>query len=125
MGLFSNPVTLTDGTNDRIFTFRTPLNNVKSVGGDYIEAAAATAAKSLLVVKHDMRTPIIRNLLQRVIKLHPAADTDSDDLYPVTFNFTMTAHELFTETELQPEVNVLLDAIAEANFIKYCRSGIV
>jgi uncharacterized protein YfdQ (DUF2303 family) len=125
LGLFANPVTLTDGTDDRIFAYRGPLTDVKVRGGDYIESAAAISAKSLLTVKNDIRTSVIRNLLQRTIRLHPAADTETDDLYPVTINFTLVAHELFTETELQPEVNVLLDALTEANVIKSMRSGVV
>jgi hypothetical protein len=125
MGLFSNPVTLTDGTDDRIFAYRGPLPDLKIRGGDYIESAAAIAAKSLITVKNDIRTSVIRNLVQRTIRLHPAADTETDDLYPVTLNFTIVASELFTEAELQPELNVLLDALAEANVLKNLRSGVV
>jgi hypothetical protein len=125
MGLLSNPVTLTDGTDDRIFAYRGPLPDQKVRGGDYIESAAAIAAKSLITVKNDIRTSVIRNLVQRTILLHLAADTETDDLYPVTINFTLVANEKFTETELQPEVNVLLDALTEANVIKSLRSGVV
>jgi hypothetical protein len=125
MGLFSNPVTLTDGTDDRIFAYRGPLPDLKIRGGDYIESAATIAAKSLITVKNDIRTSVIRNLVQRTIRLHPAADTETDDLYPVTLNFTVVASELFTEAELQPELNVLLDALAEANVLKNLRSGVV
>jgi uncharacterized protein YfdQ (DUF2303 family) len=125
MGLFSNPVTLTDGTDDRIFAYRGPLPDLKIRGGDYIESAAAIAAKSLITIKNDIRTSVIRNLVQRTIRLHPAADTETDDLYPVTLNFTVVASELFTEAELQPELNVLLDALAEANVLKNLRSGVV
>lgn len=125
MGLFTNPVALTDGTDTRTFAYRAQLADVKSVGADYIESAASSAAKSLLVVKHDMRTATIRNLLQRTTKVHPAADTDTDDLLPITVNFTVTAHESFSEAEIQKEVNILLDALAEANVVKSMRSGII
>jgi hypothetical protein len=124
MGLFTNPVTFNDGTDDRIFSLRGPLMDPKSRGGDYIESAAALAAKSLLTVKSDLKTPILRCLFQRSIRLHPAADTETDDLYPVTFNYTVVAHEMFTDLELQPEHNVLAAAIATASFIKNLRSGL-
>lgn len=125
MGLFSNPVTLNDGVGSRIFGYRGPLPDVKIRGGDYIESAAALAAKSLITIKNDIRTPVIRNLVQRTIRLHPAADTETDDLYPVTFNFTMVAHELFAATELQPEFVLMLDALQEANVVANLRLGIV
>lgn len=125
MSLFANPVTLNDGTNARIFAYRGPLSDSKIRGGDWIESAAAIAAKSLFTIKNDIRTPVIRNLVQRTVRLHPAADTETDDLYPVTINFTLVAHELFTETELQPEVNLMLDALVEADVIKSLRSGVV
>jgi hypothetical protein len=125
MGLFSNPVTVNDGTDDRIFAYRGPLPDLKIRGGDYIESAAAIAAKSLITVKNDIRSSVIRNLVQRTIRMHPAADTETDDLYPVTFNFTVVASELFNETELQPEMNTLLELLSLANVLKNLRSGIV
>jgi hypothetical protein len=124
MGLFTNPVTFNDGTDDRIFAYRGSLADSKIRGGDYIETAAALAAKSLLTVKNDIRTSVIRNLLQRTIRLHPAADTETDDLYPVTFNYTIVAHELFTQAELLPEHNVMAAAIATANLIQNMRMGV-
>jgi hypothetical protein len=125
MGLFTNPVTLTDGTDNRIFAQRSTLQGLKPgmFGGDYIETAAEIAAKSLLTVKTDMRTAIIRNLLQRTHKVHPAADTETDDLYAITWNITCVAHELFSAAELQLEYNILADAMQEANVIKSLRSG--
>lgn len=130
MGLFSNPVTLSDDggtTTDRTFDFRGTLPALKTGyrGGDYLETAAALAAMSMFTIKHDMRTSIIRNLCQRSVRLHPAADTETDDLYLVTFNLTAVASNLFTEAELQPELNLLLDAAEESNFLKGMRAGMV
>jgi hypothetical protein len=125
MGLFTNPVAVSDGTDTRTFAYRAQLSNVKTVGADYIESAASSAAKSLIVVKHDLRTPIVRNLLQRTHRVHPEADTDSDDLKAITVNLTITAHEDFSEAEIQKEVNILVELVGEANFVKSMRSGII
>lgn len=125
MGLFTNPVALTDGTNTRTFNFRAqlPTTKAKMVAADYIETAVGK--DSLLVVKHDHRTSIIRNLLQRVAFVHPAADTDTDDKKQITVNITVVAHEDFSVTEIQEEVNILVDAAGEANWLENSRAGII
>jgi len=125
MGLFTSPVTLNDGVGSRIFTYRGLTPNAKTLQGDYIESAASLAARSLLVAKIDNRSPVIRSLLQCRINLHPAADTETDDLYPVVFNYTMTAHELFTVAELTPQHVLLQDALGEANVLQSLRLGII
>lgn len=128
MGLFSNPVTLSDDggtTTDRTFEFRAQLIDSKTTGGDYIETAADAAAKSLFVVKHDMRSTAPRHLLQRSVRKHPVAETDNDDLLPITINLTIVANEAFSEAEIQEEVNLLLDAAEESNFVKGMQTGLI
>lgn len=123
MGLFTNPVTLTDGVDTtRIFSFRAQRSDPKSIVGDYIEEGPAIAEESLLVVKHDARnTP--RHLLQRSTKRHPAANTVDTSLLPVTINMTITADKAFTAAEIQTELNILIDACQEANFVANMLSG--
>lgn len=123
MGLFTNPVTLTDGVDTtRIFSFRAQRADTKSVVGDYIEDGPSIAEESLLVVKHDTRS-VPRHLLQRSTKRHPAANTGDAILLPITINFTMTADRAFTAAELQTELNILIDAAQEANFVSGMLSG--
>jgi len=123
MGLFTNPVTLTDGVDvTRIFSFRAQRADSKSVVGDYIEEGPAIAEESLLVVKHDSRnTP--RHLLQRSTKRRPAANAADTPLLPITINVTITADAAFTPAEIQTELNITIDACQEANFVSGMLSG--
>lgn len=117
MGLFTNPVTLTDGVDvTRIFSFRAQRSDVKSIVGDYIEEGPSIAEESLLVVKHDTRN-VPRHLLQRSTKRRPAANAADTPLLPITLNTTITADKAFTAAEIQTEINILIDAMQEANFV--------
>lgn len=117
MGLFTNPVVLTDGVDaTRNFSFRAQRADTKSVVGDYIEdSSQPIAAESLLVVKHDTRnTP--RHLLQRSIKRVPASATDGIRKL-ITANLTITCDPAFTDAEIQTEINILIDAAQESGFV--------
>lgn len=126
MGLFTNPVVLTDGVDvTRNFSFRAQRSDTKSIVGDYIEdSSQPIAAESLLVVKHDTRsTP--RHLLQRSINRRPAAWAATEPLAPITLNLTITANKAFTAAELQTELNILIDAAQEANFVNNMLSSMI
>lgn len=126
MGLFTNPVVLTDGTTTHSFAFRSQRPDTKSVVGDYVESAAAISAESLMVVKHDLRSAVPRALLQRTVKLHPAAHTeDASLLLPVTLNCTLVADASFSVAELQLQLNILIDAMTEANFLQNLRNRMI
>jgi hypothetical protein len=121
MGLFSNPMTINDGTGDRIFSFRSQRPDNRSVIGDYIEDAAASAANSLITVKHDLRaTTAYRALIQRVYKLAPAAGDGT--LYQITQNYTLVASPLFTTAEITPEFTLFLDALSETGVLAGLRA---
>jgi hypothetical protein len=120
MALFTNPVILSDDggtTTDRTFSYRRQLSDPKIIGADWIETGADPAAKSLLTVKHDIRSKTPRHLLQRTVWKHPAAETDNDDLMQITINFTCVANEAFSVAEIQEEINILKDAIEEDDFV--------
>jgi hypothetical protein len=120
MGLLSNPVTLNDGTADRIFSFRSQRPDNRSVVGDYIEDAAASAANSLITVKHDLRaTTAPRALLQRIINKVPAAGSE---YLKITQNYTIVASSLFTVAELTDEFTLFLDMLSEANVLSGLRA---
>lgn len=130
MALFDNPVVLSDdegSTTDRSFSYlNQDVSNPNSVTGIWLEDAADNTAESRMIVKHDQRTlksGFRRDLLQRTVKLHPAADTETDDLQPVTVNVTVTADSRFTTAELQGEVNMIIDALQESGFLSGFRSG--
>jgi len=130
MALFTNPVVLSDdggSTTDRSFSFLyQDTADPKSVTGIWLEDAAEPTAESQLVVKHDQRTltnGFRRDLLSRRVKLHPAADTETDDLQPVTINTTITADKRFSTAELQAELNIHVDALGESGFLAGFRGG--
>lgn len=114
MGLFTDPVTL---DTDHAFQFRGQEYDKKASVGVYVEAAAAISEKSLLTVKHDSSGASARHLLQRTVSRVPAADAD-ENLRRITINFTIVADPLFTDVEVSEEVDILVDAIGEANFVK-------
>lgn len=116
MGLFTNPVVLNDGVGSRTFSFRSQRPDEKSVVGDYVEDAAALAAESLLVIKHDNKPTAPRHLLQRTINIVPAANADSE-FKRVTLNFTLTCDKEFTAAEVLPEFVTMVDALGEADFL--------
>lgn len=120
MGLLSNPLTLNDGVPAaRIFSYRSQRPDNRSVIGDYVENAASAAANSLITIKHDLRaTAAPRALVQRVIKLVPAAGTE---LMQITMNFTLVASNLFTAAEIDSEFTLFQDLLAEADLISGLR----
>jgi hypothetical protein len=126
MGLLSNPLTVNDGTGaspigDRTFSFRSQRPDNRSVVGDYIEDAAATAASSLITAKHDLRTTAVnRALVQRTYKLAPAAGDGT--LYQITQNYTIVASPLFTVAELTPEFTLFCAVLAESGLLAGLRA---
>lgn len=122
MGLLANPVTLNDGSGDRIFSFRSQRPDNRSVIGDYIEDAATTASSSLITVKHDLRaTAAPRALIQRFIKKVPAASS-TGEYVGITQNFTLVASSLFTVAELTDEFTLFLDALSETGILAGLRA---
>lgn len=115
MGLFTNPVILSDGVGNRTYTPLYQLPDSKSVIGVYTEAAAALAAESKFVIKHDISATVPRHLFQKSIYLTPAADPDSE-LRRVTMNYTLVCSKYFTAAEVLPEFVCFVDALGEANF---------
>lgn len=115
MGLFTNPLVINDGVGDRTFSFRAQQPDKNSIVGDYIEDAAALAAESLLVVKHDPRPAAPRHLFQTSIFKAPAAGDGT--LKRITVNTTITADPLFTVAEVTPQFVLHKDALSEADFV--------
>lgn len=114
MSLFTNPVVL---DTDHTFSYVGQEFDTRASVGVYTEDAAAISAESVLRVKHDNKGIVPRHLLQRSVNRVPSADTDAG-LKRITINFTITADPLFSSTEVQEEVDILIDATGEANFVK-------
>lgn len=124
MGLFTSPLVLTDGVDTtRNFSFRAQVADAKSVIGEYIEDGPSIAEESLLVVKHDTRSSTPRHLIQRKTNRHPAANTADTILKPMTVNLTFNGSKDFSAAEWQTELNILIDAAQEANFVAGMLAG--
>lgn len=119
MGLFTDPVVL----DTRSFSFRAQINDQKNVtAGEWVEDAASIAAKSLLTVKHRKQGSVDSHLLQRTIYRVPAAATDGV-LRKITVNLTVLADSLFTSTEVQDELDIVVDATGETGFLQNLLNG--
>lgn len=130
MALFSNPVSLSDdggSTTDRDFSFlHQDTSDPNSITGVWQEDAADPEADSKLIVKHDQRTKkkgFSRDLFSRRVNKHPAADTETDDLEPLTINVTITGDVRFSTAEIQEELNITTDAMEETGFVAGLRQG--
>lgn len=125
MGLFTDPVVLTDGVDaTRNFSFRAQISDSKSVVGEWIEdSSAPLAAESKIVVKHDNSSTNPRHLVQRKINRSPAALNDASKLEPITINVTVNCSKNFTAAEVQTELNLTIDMCQEANFLANLLSG--
>lgn len=125
MPLFTNPVTLNDGSANRVFSFRGQIPDSKSIVGSWIEPAAAIEANSELVVKHDTSGNTPRHLLQRSTYVHPSANTEDTALKRITVNVTIQAANDFTDAEIQKEVNLIIDALAESSWLANFRRSMI
>lgn len=117
MGLFTDPLVLVDeAAASRTFNFRAQLNEPGSTAGEYIEPAASAAADSVLVVKHSTaKNGRKRHLLQRAINL---TINDADDtLEPLIVNVTVSRASGHTDTQVQNEVTLTIDALSETGFV--------
>jgi hypothetical protein len=130
MPIFTNPVVVSDdggSTTDRSFSFlNQDVSNPNAVTGVWIEDAADVSAESKVVIKHDQRTlakGFGRDLLQRRVLKHPAADTETDDLQPLTLNLTITGDKRFSTAEIQAELYLLIDLAEESGFLAGLRQG--
>jgi hypothetical protein len=122
MPLFSNPVVLTDGTDTHSFSYRAQLNDNKSIVGEWVEPAASLTDASAIIIKHDTKSVVKRRLLQRKIML-PTIDPLIFE--PCTINFTITHHSSHALADIQKQVNVVVDAIQEENFVNNLLQGLI
>lgn len=115
MSLFSNPVTLNNGA-DHIFTFRSQVLDTTSknaIVGEWVEGAAPLVDDSKLVVKHDSSSQTVRRrLLQRKVN----KNTTTRGYRPITVNITVAYDVEHTNAQVEAEILLVKDALAEATF---------
>lgn len=122
MPLFTDPIVLNDGSNDRSFTFRAQLNDSKQIIGEWIEPAANLSEQSSFFVKHDESKPTVhRRLFQRSAYL-PVTD---GSLKRCTVNVTITHHPEHSLADITKQVKLTQDGMAEATFINNFLQGLI
>lgn len=118
MGLFSNPVVLTDGTTPASFAFRAQVADKFATVGEWIEPAGNLSANSKLVIKHTTSKNQVRRLLQVTGEFALPDGT----LKPIVINFTINAHPFHTIAQIESRCKYLKDAIEEVGFYpNFCR----
>lgn len=121
MALFTNPVTLNNGT-DHSFQFRAQLPDKTAVVGEWVEPAAPIADESKIVVKHNASSPTVRRrLLQRSVK----RATTTRGLRPITVNLTVAYDVEHTSAQIDAEILLVKDALAEAGFVVNFLNGLI
>lgn len=119
MGLFTDPLVLVDEASaNRTFNFRAQLSEQNAIVGEYIETAAEIAATSKLVVKHTTSAAgLKRHLLQRAETYDLTADP-TDGSEAVVVNTTISHHPLATDTQVQNQLTLMIDALSEVGFLE-------
>lgn len=121
MALFTNPVTLNNGT-DHIFQFRAQLPDKSAIVGEWVEPASPISEESKIVVKHNSNSPTVRRrLLQRSVK----RPTATRGLRPITVNLTVAYDVEHTSSQVDAEILLLKDCLAEAGFVVNFLNGLI
>lgn len=110
MGLFTDPLTINDGSADRIYNYRAQLVEPGSIVGEYIEPAAISAADSVLVVKHSTAKNGRKRHLLQVSNALTINNTDGT-LEPLIVNITISRNDGHTDEQVTKLVKLATAAI--------------
>lgn len=120
MPIFTSPVTLNNGT-DHVFQFRAQLPDKKAVVGEWVEPSAPLADESKIIIKHDASSATVRRrLMQR--KVNRATTTRG--YRPITVNLTVAYDVEHTSAQVDAEILLIKDALAEAGFVVNFLNGL-
>jgi len=123
MSIFTTPLTLNDGTGDRIFNFQYQEPGV--LVGRYIETAALASAVSLLRVSHTTaKSGTKRHLLQRVETCALVSPSESEPSEaPITVNITVNHHPKALAADVEEQLNIALAAAGITGFTAVFMAG--
>jgi hypothetical protein len=116
MSLYTDPITLNDGTDDHIMAKRNDITGLKtgSYGSKWIESAAALAVASEMNVKHDESSSTVRRRLLQY--KYNALITDGVTYKPITANVSLAHHPEHTDAQLTVALGVIRAALAVVGF---------
>jgi hypothetical protein len=123
--LFTNPVTLTDGTTPQTFDFRGQMPSPNSRITEWVDLAASTEASPIFVVKHDIKRPSVpRRAFGFRCGIHPAASTEDTEYVLNTMTFSLVnGSRSIVYTDLEYMYDIFKDALNEANFLRNFMAG--
>lgn len=113
MPLFTNPVTVSDGTVNHIFSFTAQLADKKALVGEWGESAADANVESKLVSKQDRSSATLR---RRLLQRKANRPTITRGLRPITVNVSVTHDVEHTSVQITEEMTIMQNALAAAGF---------
>lgn len=122
--IFSNPVVLNDGTNDRTFTFRAQITDKtgKSVVGEWIEPAAPISNDPKITIRHDVSSTKVR---RRNLRVSTLGLIDETTRKMITVNVSIAYDPAHSEADLKKIFLLAIDAASEATFFPNWVRGLV
>lgn len=123
MSLFTNPITINDGTADHIFNFNVQMPaKPMQVVGKWVEPASAAQIARAIYVKHSRA---VKNVLKSLVSFTEKAEvgTGTGVYEGITVNITVAANDGHTEAQVQKVLNMALAGAAKANFLRNLRVG--
>lgn len=113
--LFTNPITLNNGA-DHVFSYRSQIMDSsakKAIIGEWVENAAPLADESKIVVKHDSSSATVR---RRLVQRKVNRTTVTRGARPITVNLTIAYDVEHTNAQVEAEIALMKDILAEATF---------
>lgn len=113
--LFTNPITLNNGA-DHVFSYRSQIMDSsakKAIIGEWVENAAPLADESKIVVKHDSSSATVR---RRLVQRKVNRATTTRGARPITVNLTIAYDVEHTNAQVEAEIALMKDILAEATF---------
>lgn len=113
--LFTNPITLNNGA-DHVFSYRSQIMDSsakKAIIGEWVENAAPLADESKIVVKHDSSSATVR---RRLVQRKVNRVTITRGARPITVNLTIAHDVEHTNAQVEAEIALVKDILAEATF---------
>lgn len=116
MPLFTNPVTINDGTA-RSFEFIGSIpDNGSDLAATYVETAAAVADNSRINVKHTRKSTKCRSLVQCTLN----KATSGGSVAPIVANLTISYHP----NHAQADVEMMIKRIVAAGGVTGFSTGV-
>lgn len=117
MPLFTNPVTINDGTARSFEFIGTNIDKNSDMSATYVESAAAVSDNSRINVKHTRGTRKSRSLVQCTLNKATTGGT----VEPIVANLTIS----YSPNHVQADVEMIIKRIVAAGSVASFPTGVV